>query len=272
VDRFQNELYLGFVFSLVGHSLLLVLLLGAVGPRLKDLGKPIVYSVSIEGGSKLGGISQLPKTDKAQPVAPPKNIAEAEKQAEKAAQPEKAEVSLAEERTKAEEEKKRKEEEERKKREAALKEAQAKATPKATPKPSLADINKRLEAAVQRYTGESTDAGGEGFGAGALGGKGMGGGLLRPPAFFVYRDTLKNHIKSGWRWYDTSAALITVVEFEILPDGNLDNIRILERSGNLEYDDSVYRAVLKSSPVPVPPAEIYEAFFRKVTMRFDPRE
>ena len=135
------------------------------------------------------------------------------------------------------------------------------------------DIDKRLNAAVQRYTGESTDAGGEKrFGAGKLGGNKMGGGEVRPAAFFIYRDLLKNHIKSGWRWYDTSAALLAVVQFDLAPSGAIDNIRLLESSGNALFDESVIRAVAKANPAPQPPPEVYEAFFKSVTMRFDPRE
>lgn len=265
MDRERNELYLGLVFSVLGHALALLLFLGAIGPGLKNIGTPIVYSVSIEGGKSLGGISQLAKDDKPSRMAPPKAASEPQKPEQVSSKDKEAEISLAEEKKrKAEEEKRVKEEEERKKK--------LQATPKPTRTPTAAEISKRLAAAVQRYTGESSDAGGQGFGAGALGGSGMGGGLLRPPAFFEYRDRLKEHIKSGWRWYDTTSELIAVIEFQIEPDGRLEGVRLVSGSGNSEYDDSVYRAVLKSSPVPVPPLEVYQDFFRKVTMRFDPRE
>ena len=266
MDRERNELYLGLVFSVLGHAVLLLLFLGGIGSGIGDIGKPIVYSVSIEGGKSLGGISQLAKDNKPTQMAPPKAAAQPEKKEEASKADEKAEISLAEEKVKKAAEEKRKREEEEKKKKAAS------AQVKPTRTPSSAEINKRLAAAMQRYTGESSDAGGSGFGAGTLGGSGMGGGLLRPPAFFAYRDALKDHIKSGWRWYDNSAALIAVVEFSILPDGRLQDVRVIQGSGNLEYDDSVYRAVLKASPVPPPPPEVYEEFFRIVTMRFDPRE
>lgn len=286
----RDDLYVGFLSSLIGHALLVVIVLGAVAPRFDDLVKPVIYSVTLEGGPKLGGISQVPKDDKSQQMAPPKRVAEKEKA--ETLEREKAEVSLAEEKAKKEslelklkEEEKKKREEEKKKKEAELKKKaeekkkqeelkkkQEQEKKKAAPKQTQADIDKRLNAAMQRYLGESTDAGGQGFGAGALGKKGMGGGVLRPPAFFFYRDLLKSHIRKGWSWYDTSAALIAVVKFKIEADGSLRDIELLQGSGNSQFDSSVMRAIYAASPVPPPPTEVYEAFFREVTMRFDPRE
>ncbi len=246
----------GFISALIGHVVLFILVLLGSAPYFSEIGKPIIYSVSIEGGKSLGGISQVPKDEKKVAVAPPKKVAGDVQQKVPEVKPEKADVSLAD--------KKKKEE---------IKKATPKPTVKPTPKKaSSADINKQLSAAVQRYLGESSDAGGKGFGAGSLGGNKMGGGLVRPPAFFIYRDLLKNHIKSGWRWYDTSAALQAEIIFEIQPDGSLINVRIGKGSGNAEFDNSVLRAVLRASPVPPPPQEVYEPFFKYVTMTFDPRE
>jgi TonB family protein len=36
--------------------------------------------------------------------------------------------------------------------------------------------------------------------------------------------------------------------------------RIIESSGNRAFDDSVLRAIAGSSPVPVPPTDLYEDF------------
>ena len=280
----RNSYYLSFFSSLLGHCLLFIVILGASTSRPSNLGDPIIYSVSIEGGKSLGGISQVPKDDKPAQMAPPKNVRQAEASApQPVVKPEDAEVSLADEKAIKEKEKekqkqeelkktaeldKKKAEEKKKKEEEARKKKQGEGGKQLTE----AEIDRRLQAAMQRYSGESTDAGGQGFGAGALGGAGMGGGVQRPLAFFQYRDILKNHIKSGWNWYDTKATLICVVEFEIQPDGMLTDVNVKESSGNSEFDNSAMRAVLKSSPVPIPPAEVYEAFFKVVTMRFDPRE
>ncbi len=268
LDYERNASYVGFLASILGHATLLLILLGGLAPNFANLERQVVYSISLEGGKSLGGMSQVPKNEKDQMIAPPKKVsgAEAAKEEEK----EKAELFLKQqEQKKKKEEDKKKAEEEKKKKEAEKKKLEEK---KKAEKPNLNDINKRLEAAIQRYQGESTDAGGQGFGAGVLGGNKMGGGVQRPPAFFTYRDLLKNHIKSVWRWFDTSAALIAEVKFSILPDGTLEDVELVSSSGNSLYDDSVVRAVYKASPVPQPPPEVYEQFFKTVTMRFDPRE
>lgn len=248
----------------------------------------IVYSVTLEGGKQIGGIGQLSQSDKKTPVAPPKNVSESsqeldqKKELQETKEAEQkvddAEVSLAEKRKEEErkkrelervEQEKKKAQEKKKKEEDEKKRKAEEAKKKAAAQP--ADVSKDYQKALQRYLGESTEAGGKGFGAAKLGGNGMGGGVLRPPEFFTYRQILRNRVKSGWKWYNTSAALLANVAFAIAEDGTLSNVRIIQSSGNREYDDSVLRAVYKASPVPPPPQSVYE-FFREVSMSFDPRE
>jgi len=272
VGRATNDFQVGLFFSLLGHGMLFYSLLFLVTPRFSNLGAPVVYSVTLEGGKTLGGISQVPLTDKKTLIAPPKNVSvPPEKGTEKKAGKEKAEldkkegaqVSLAEkkEETKPAEKKGETKPEQGKKE--GAKDGQKN-------KPLTAgEINKQYQQAMQRYLGESADAGGKGFGAARLGGSGMGGGVLRPPEFFRYRDLLKNHIKKGWRWYDTTAQLTAWVYFELRPDGTIDNVSLAQSSGNREYDESVLRAVYKASPAPPPPESVYQ-FFEKVRIEFQP--
>lgn len=254
----------GFIASAIGH----IVLFAAVVFRFQgwgDFSPPVVYSVTIEGGSKIGGMSQVPKDDKKSAVAPPKNV-KSEPKAEKKVEEKKAEVK--EEKKEVPEDTKNtvKIPDKKAEKEKPKKEVKTKAKEE-TPE----EINKRLQSAMQRYLGESSNAGGTGFGAAALGGKGMGGGVVRPPEFFIYAKKLEEYIKSGWVWNDTSAALISQVTFEIAPDGRLGAIQLTKGSGTSAYDDSVLRAVTKASPVPPPPASVYE-YFRSVRMTFDPRE
>ena len=223
-----------------------------------DFQPPVVYSVTIEAGKSLGGIQQTAKKETKEPPAPPKKVSGSvevkptEKQQKK---DEKAEISVRETKPAKKVETKPKEE---------------KKPPKPVKTPSLSDINKQLDSALQRYLGESTAAGGKGFGAGQVGGKGMGGGAVRPPEFFRYRQLLESHVKEGWRWYDTNAALMAQVEFGISPEGELSDVRLAASSGNSEFDESALRAVRKASPVPAPPPAVYQ-FFKDVRMTFDPR-
>ncbi len=285
VERSQYSFALAT--SLVGHGIMVILMLVSF-KSAGNFSSGIVYSVTIEGGKQIGGISQLAQSDKKASLAPPKNVSDKSEELEQKKNPpdtkepevkaEDAEVSLAEKR-KEEERKKREAErteqekkkaQERKKKEEEDKKKKAEdAKKKASAQP--ADVSKDYQKALQRYLGESTEAGGKGFGAAKLGGSGMGGGVLRPPEFFTYRQILRNRVKSGWKWFDTSSALMANVTFSIAEDGTLSNVRIAQSSGNREYDDSVLRAVYKASPVPPPPQSVYE-FFRDVSMTFDPRE
>ena len=285
VERSQYSFALAT--SLVGHGIMVILMLVSF-KSAGNFSSGIVYSVTIEGGKQIGGISQLAQSDKKASLAPPKNVSDKSEELEQKKNPpdtkepevkaEDAEVSLAEKR-KEEERKKREAErteqekkkaQERKKKEEEDKKKKAEdAKKKASAQP--ADVSKDYQKALQRYLGESTEAGGKGFGAAKLGGSGMGGGVLRPPEFFTYRQILRNRVKSGWKWFDTSSALMANVTFSIAEDGTLSNVRIAQSSGNREYDYSVLRAVYKASPVPPPPQSVYE-FFRDVSMTFDPRE
>ncbi len=250
----NRENYTGLLASVVGHLLILsiILLKGFTGNNLIP---QTIYSVTVEGGKSLGKIAQVPTKERTE-IAPPKMVSSASQKKMEVA-PKDAEISLSD----------------KKKREKAK--PTPKPTPKVKPTPKKADpsaaLNKQLEQAVQRYLGESTDAGGTGFGAGALGGNKQGGGVVRPPEFFMYKKLLETSIKEGWKWYDTNAPIIAQVRFQISPNGEISLVTLVKSSGVGEYDQSVLRAVNKASPVPAPPQSVYE-FFKDVVMTFDPRE
>ncbi|MEY4699881.1 MAG: TonB terminal [Pseudomonadota bacterium] len=269
----------GFSLSVAAHLVLAYIIFVKVFPNFGDMPEPVVYSISIEGGKNLGGMTQVAKDNKPSQMAPMKNVAaEAkkepdvapEKNPKKEAPVEDAEVSVAEKKpTPAP---------------TPSKVATAKATPspakkvdakndaKNTKKSDGEDTDKRLQAALQRYLGESSDGGGKGFGAAKVGGNAMGGGVVRPPEFFVYEKIVRQRIKEAWRWYDTNSTLITVIAFEIEPDGVIKNVRLVKTSGDSNYDESVMRAAMKASPLPAPPRSVYEQYFKSVRITFDPRE
>ncbi len=276
----DGEFRVGLSVSVAAHVVIAFVIFFKVFPDFGDMPEPMVYSISIEGGKNLGGMSQVPKDNKPSPIAPVKNVAAATRQE---TQPEKevakvepkkelvedAEVSVAERRP-------------------TPKPTPPKATPKATPAPTKKsdtatpskitkksegdEVDKNYQAAMQRYLGESSDAGGKGFGAARVGGAGMGGGVVRPPEFFTYEKIVRTRIKEAWRWYDANSSLITVIAFEIEPDGVIKNVRLVKSSGDSSYDDSVVRAAVKASPLPPPPKSVYEQYFKSVRITFDPRE
>lgn len=280
IDNRNDPMQIGLVFSVIGHISIAMIILIAGNLGFKEFPQQIIYSVTLEGGKRLGGITQVPKSDKSQ-IAPPKIIEEQPQEKTKA----EVKETKPEEKPKEEPKKELPKEEKAEVSIADKKKEEIKPTvaPSVAPKkgsdkdvkgqkePSLADINKQLQSAVQRYTGESTDAGGEGFGSGALGGNGMGGGIVRPPEFFIYRDLLKKHITSGWRWADPKASLKAVITFRLSINGEISDVDVEFSSGNREFDNSALRAVERANPAPRPPENVYQ-WFNEVRLIFDPKD
>jgi TonB family protein len=299
----------GFTISLVGHAFVAFLALVGLfaGPGLEEV--PI-YSVTIEGGKSLGGRMQVAKDDTKQPLAPPKNVVDPNKGKPTAA-PSIPEEKRPEEKNEPVPTAPPVKEEPKAEESVPLPTAAPTAVPTQAPtarptsaptpkpqptaaptaQPKREDGKKAKEKgekkgepdkfskrdadeyqkSMQRYTGASSDAGGTGFGAARLGGNDMGGGIVKPREFFIYMQLLKDRVKEGWRWFDTSSPLIAQVEISISADGRITSQRIVRSSGNPEYDNSVIRAVRQADPLPPPPSSVYDDF-KLVTILFDPRE
>ncbi len=321
----------GIVVSLVLHILCTAaaytamrMHAGTVLPRSE------VFSVTIEGGEKLGGISQVPKETpgKKKPLPnvhdlaageealelekqPDKQIEKkltepsvvedpekllAEKKAKEAAEAEKQRRALdaekkAADKKKTEEEAQKKATEKKAAEEQAQKDKQeeeakrnaAEAEAKKNEQAEKAAREKKLQQAIRNaakgagssaaslYKGESANAGGEGFGAAALGGKGMGGGTLASVEFIAYKNELERRVKAAWRWLPSPQLLKAQALVKILPDGAIQDVRIVVSSGNSNFDESVTRAIYKASPLPPAPPTLYEKF-REVSFSFDSRE
>lgn len=274
--RFEDEdlpLKFGITVSICIHLVFAIFALVGGFFFNNELPDVEIYSVTIEGGRTLGGKSQVPdetKKDNVPPKAvqePPKKDQEKavisdEKLKEEAV--EDAEVSLATP-IPATHTPKPTEKPTVKPTEKPPAKPTQKPTPKATATPKVKaltreEIDEGYQSAVQRYMGESVDAGGDGFGAARVGGEGMGGGVLRSPEWIRYRDALRAHVRSRWAWNDPRANLSAVVSFEISPDGRISNIQLFKSSGNREYDISCLRAIERSDPVPIPPPSIYSDF------------
>lgn len=184
-----------------------------------------------------------------------------------------------EQKRKEEERKKKEAEEAKKKKEleakkAADKKAEQEAKEKKIRDDALAKKAARdelLRNATSQYKGESVDAGGEGFGAAKLGGNSMGGGIKVSPEYKRYEELISRHIKSSWVWLSGTQKLFTRVEVSIAQNGQILNVSIVSSSGNSNFDNSVVRAVYKSSPVPAPSEEIYP-YFKTRVFRFDSDE
>lgn len=261
-----------------------------------------VFSVTLEGGANLGGISQAPKEGAKKILTPDAKQSEPEPPSDPATPPpEKVDGKIPpsepqlkdiktpsaveedrlaklrkleeekkklEEKKKAEEAKKKAELEKKKAEEEKKKEEENKKKEKQERDKKLSETLQKLK---EKYEGESANAGGKDFGAAVIGGKGMGGGTLTSLEKLAYSNRLQAHVKQGWRWLNTSQRLVTKIQATLAQDGAILDSRIIQSSGNSNFDDSVIRAVEKASPVPAPPVDLY-AEFKVVVFTFDSSE
>ncbi len=314
-DPSQTPFIIGCFVSFALHVVLAIATILVLQNAAANAAKESpVFSVTLEGGMNLGGVSQVPEKDAKKILTPedetPEKGAENEETSEKQKptepedEPEEAEhhikeptvvedpakilaerkkeeekkereKKLQQEKKKKEEQEKKKKEEEKKKAEDEKKKADEKKKEEEDAKKDRARRDKqladRLRELKNKYAGESADAGGKGFGAAALGGKGMGGGELASAEKIAYYNALKNHVKQGWRWLNSTNRLVAKVEVYILQDGRVQSVNITQSSGNSNFDDSVVRAVLKASPVPPAPSNLYQEF-SDVVFTFDSTE
>ena len=111
---------------------------------------------------------------------------------------------------------------------------------------------------------------GEGDGAAVLGQGGRGGGsAVRGAEFFMYQAKIVNTIKENWAWPGQKGSLKALVRFSIKDSGEITGLKIAEPSGDASFDESILRALRKSSPLP-PPPETYRKDFAQVEMNFQP--
>lgn len=282
----EDSLRFGILVSTVAHILLVIIAAVALRPSSDLLDhRQIVYTVTLAPGKRIGGISQVPTTKEKQDT---RNAAPADaKLPEAAKEPVKKEIkkpSVVEEqkakkaeeakkkaekekelekKKKAEEEKEKKQADEAKKKDDAKKEEERKQRDK--------ELAEAVERAQRRYEGESANAGGVGFGAAATGGTGMGGGTQASLEFIAYRNTIERAIKGGWRWVPGVQVLRAQIYMLILPTGVIQEARVDSSSGNSTFDNSALRAVYKASPLPPPPADLYNQF-KEVRITFDSQE
>jgi len=112
---------------------------------------------------------------------------------------------------------------------------------------------------------------GEGVGAAALGPGGRGGGIVKAFEFLVYRNQMLRFIRDRWTWVGKRADLEVTVRFGIQENGQIVGLKVIRRSGDPSYDESVIRAVTKASPLP-PPPENYRKEFMNVELTFLPKD
>jgi TonB family protein len=90
-------------------------------------------------------------------------------------------------------------------------------------------------------------------GAGRLG---TGPNTTLGSRFAGYADQIRQIVASKWRAGDVreQTAPIVIATFDLMRDGSIRNLQLLQRSGNTSLDLSVQRAIQESAPFPPIPA------------------
>lgn len=109
------------------------------------------------------------------------------------------------------------------------------------------------------------------YGSTGGGGVGIGGGGAFGTRFGWYEQLLRERVAKAWQPPVMDPRLQTVViTFDIHRDGSVRNVMVLQRSGNVLFDNSCQRAVLEASPFPQLPAG-YERDSARIEFWFQPR-
>jgi len=292
VARSEDRLPKWLLFSLILHGIFVAALFIASFLPSSTPPEVPVYVVDLVGGEKIGGlklgteIRSPPEPTLKAPEPTPAASAPAPKPEVKKETPEKSKPI---EKKAAEEKKiviKDKTKPEPAKPDSALakKEPAKEMKEEAKSESASADsVRERLlQAAVDRAKSrensqkpvkDALSAGaGEGEGAAGLGPGGRGGpGIVKGMDFIIYQNRMLGTIKDNWTWVGQRSNLKVVVHFGVKETGEIVGLKIVQPSGDPSYDESVLRAVKKSSPLPAPP-ESYRKDFADVELTFRPRD
>jgi protein TonB len=93
---------------------------------------------------------------------------------------------------------------------------------------------------------------------GGAGQVGIGPNSMLGTRFGAYSELVRARITQAWQTNGLphSEAAPTIVSFTIMRDGSVRDARVIQSSGNPTIDNSAWRAVLESSPLPAFTADI----------------
>jgi len=122
----------------------------------------------------------------------------------------------------------------------------------------------KSESATAGSPSKGTAASGQASGSGGGGGTGGTGAFGIQPIDF-YRSLVPNHIENNWVFNEQLVGgrtdLVSVVVIKIMQNGEISDIWFEKKSGNSYFDDSVYKAVKKSNPLPPLPKEYTRPYY-----------
>ena len=126
--------------------------------------------------------------------------------------------------------------------------------------------DRRNKAQKEARTGRSPlRAGMDGSGSG----KEELGGLIQ-----IYKLEIAYRVQKNWAYAEQLAGrqseLKALLVFKVMPDGEIKDVFFTDRSGDSYLDESAYKAVIKSNPVPPHPKGLVRPFII-VGLRFTPQ-
>jgi colicin import membrane protein len=275
----EDRLPKWLTLSLLGHGALIVCMF--LVPLLPSTNPPAppVYTVDLIGGEKIGRsnlgtelapVNRSPAESKEETFKPEikKEKIEKAKVVEKKAPPEEK-LALNEKKTKETIKPETKE----RKNEEKTETASADSVRERLIQSAAERAKSRTESSQKASKGTALSTGaGEGDGAAALGPGGRGGpGIVKGMDFVIYQNRMMSTIKENWAWVGQRSNLAVVVHFAIKDNGEIVGLKVVQPSGDQSYDESVLRALKKSSPLPAPP-DAYRKDFADVEITFRPRD
>ncbi len=107
----------------------------------------------------------------------------------------------------------------------------------------------------------------------SLGGDGKASGGKLVELIDIYRVEVAYRVQQNWAFPEQLAEgrsdLQTLLVFKVMPNGEIKDLFFTDRSGNSHFDESAFRAVMKSNPVDPHPGSISQPYVQ-MGLRFTP--
>jgi colicin import membrane protein len=108
---------------------------------------------------------------------------------------------------------------------------------------------------------------------GPAGGPGVGGARLQE-SILIYQAEIQYQIQKNWAFSQQLAGdntqLEAILAIKILRNGEIEDIWFDKKSGNTYLDESAYKAIVKSNPLPALPKDYMQSFY-EIGLRFGPK-
>ncbi len=108
---------------------------------------------------------------------------------------------------------------------------------------------------------------------GPIGGSGDGGARVQE-SILIYQAEIQYQIQKNWAFSQQLAGdntqLEAILAIKVLRNGEIEDIWFDKKSGNTYLDESAYKAVVKSNPLPPLPGDYMHPFY-KIGLRFGPK-